>query len=88
MIENVGNTSLPIIFYDDSGATGFYRQLSFFPTLFFMSDVLPAGTYNCSIQWKSSFDSPSSVNSLSVSHHNTNSVYHYDRWLRLQEIRS
>lgn len=87
VIEGVGNTSVPIIYYDNSASTGNYRQLSFFPTLIFQTGILPAGTYNCTVQWKSSVDAPG-ANNLSVSHHNNVSAYHYDRWMLLQEIRS
>ena len=85
VIQNVGNSTEPLIYYDGSGGTGAYRQLSFYPTLSFESGMLPAGTYNCSVQWKSSIDPPGS-NQLSVSHHNINSAYHYDRWMLLEEI--
>ena len=87
VIEGIVNSSVPIIYYDDSASTGNYRQLSFFPTLTFETGVLSAGTYNCTVQWKSAIDAPG-ANNLSVGHHKTNSAYHYDRWMILQEITS
>ena len=86
VIQGVGNTSTTIIYYDDTPASGHYRQISYFPTLSFMTGPLSAGTYNCTVQWKSAIDSPGTGNNLSVSHHNLNSAYHYDRWMRLEEL--
>jgi len=87
VIQGVGNTSTVIVFYDGSSATGQSRQMSFFPTLSFMTNTLPAGTYNCSIQWQSMSSQGGNGSNLSVSHHNTSNTYHYDRWLKLEEIK-
>jgi len=86
VIQGVTNTSTVIVYYDGS-TTGQTRQMSFFPTLSLMTNNLPAGTYNCSVQWKSMSNQSGNGSNLSVSHHNTNSQYHYDRWMKLEEIK-
>lgn len=84
----VGNTTTPIVYYNGAPASGYYHQLTYNPTLALMTNKLSAGTYNCSVQWRSLVDATGTINTLSVSHHNINSVYHYDRWMLLQEIQS
>ena len=86
VIKGVGNTTEPIVFYDSSPATGQYRQISYNPTLTLMTGQLPAGNYNISVQWKSKADAPG-TNDLSVSHHNTGDIYHYDRWMMIETIK-
>ncbi len=81
----IGNTTAPIIYYNDAPASGHFIQLNYYPTLNLMTPNLPAGTYNCSVQWRSTIDAPG-ISSLSVSHSNINSAYHYDRWMVLQEV--
>ena len=86
VIKGVGNTTEPIVYYDGSAGTGQYRQLTYNPTLTLMTGQLAAGNYNISVQWKSNSDAPG-VNDLSVSHHNTADIYHYDRWMEIQTIK-
>lgn len=53
VIKGIGNMTTPIVYTDQSAATGNYRQ-AFYPiTLQFMTGSIAAGTYNISIQWKS-----------------------------------
>lgn len=84
VIENVGNTTVLIHYFDDSSAGNNHEEI-YFPTLSFMTGALAAGTYNCSVFWRSEVDS-TGYNSLSVSHHSMTSTYHYDRWMLLEEI--
>ncbi len=88
VIQGVGNTSTVIVYYNGASSLGQTQQMSYFPTLSFMTNALPAGTYNCSVQWKSMSSQSGNGSNLSVSHHNTNSTYHYDRWMKLEEIKN
>ena len=81
----VGNTTYPIIYFDSAPATGYYRELNYYPTLTVMTDFIAAGTYNCSVQWRSTYDAPG-TNDLSVSHTGGSGPYHFDRWMIIEEI--
>ena len=81
----VGNATIPIIYFDNSPATGFYREINFYPTLTVMTDYIPVGTYNCSVQWRSAYDAPG-TNDLSVSHTGASGPYHFNRWMIIEEI--
>ena len=85
VIAGHGNTTTQIEFFDDGPASNSNRELSYFPTLTFMTENLPAGTYNCSVWWKSIVDAPG-FNQLIVASPNVNAHYHFDRWMLLQEI--
>ena len=67
VIIGVSNRTYTVAYYDDSGATGAYRQLTFNLYNNYVTQPLPAGTYNAAVYWKSTFD-VSGSNSLSVSH--------------------
>lgn len=85
VISGQGNTTVRIEFSDAGPATGSWRELTYSPTLSMMTGKLPAGTYTCSVYWRSIFDS-AGLNQLIVSSHNQASTYHYDRWMIVQEI--
>ena len=85
VIAGVGNTSTRIEFSDTNTATGNWREITFSPVLSIMSGKLSAGTYNCSVWWRSIFN-PTGTNQLIVSSHNPSSTYHHDRWMDLKEI--
>ena len=85
VIAGHGNTTTQIEFFDDGAASNSNRELNYYPTLTFMTGTLPAGTYNCSVWWKSINDAPG-LNQLIVASPNVNAHYHFDRWMLLQEI--
>ena len=85
VISGVGNSTVRIDFSDTNPATGNWRQLTYSPILSLMTGKLPAGTYNCSVWWRSIFN-PAGANQLIVSSHNNVNAYHYDRWMDLKEI--
>ena len=87
VIAGHGNTTTQIEYFNNGAATGSENEQSFFPTLTFMTGNLPAGTYNCSVWWRSIYDAPGS-NQIIVSSHNNAVTYHFDRWMLLQEIAS
>lgn len=82
VIIGVSNRTFQIVYFDDSGATGSYRQLTFNLYSTYISQSLSAGTYSCAIYWKSTFDA-SGTNSLSVGHVPT---WNYTRSLLIQEL--
>ena len=83
VISGIGNTTARIEFSDNSAATNQWRQITFSPTLSLMTGKLSAGTYNCSVWWRSLIN-PTGTNQLIVSNGNT---YKYDRSMLLQEIK-
>lgn len=87
VIKGVTNTTTAIVYFDNAPSSSITRQLSFFPTLTVETGLLTAGTYNCTVQWRSLTNLNGNGSNLSVSHHNTNSVYHYDRWMKLEEVK-
>ncbi len=88
VIQGVGNTTIPIVYYNNAPTNGYMRQINYYPTLSFMTAPLPAGTYNCSVQWRSVQNQNGNGSNFSASHHNISSTYHYDRWMLLEEIKS
>jgi len=82
VIIGVSNRTFMVGYYDDSGATGFYRQLTFDLYSTHISEPLSAGTYTCAVYWRSTFDA-SGTNSLSVAHAPT---WNYTRSLLIQEM--
>jgi hypothetical protein len=83
VIVGVSNRTFEIAYYDDSGATLAYRQLTFDLYSTYVTQPLPAGTYTAAVYWKSTFDAADS-NSLSVSHA---SSWNRTRSLMVQEIK-
>lgn len=82
VIMGVSNRTFVVGYYDDSGATGSVRQLTFDLYSNYISQSLPAGTYTCAVYWKSTFDA-AGINSLSVAHAPT---WNYTRSLLIQEM--
>jgi hypothetical protein len=83
VVVGVSNRTFEVAFYDDSGATLSYRQLTLNLYSNYVSQPLPAGTYTTAVYWKSTFDAADS-NSLSVSHATT---WNRTRSLFVQEIK-
>lgn len=81
VVEGVGNKTFFITYYDSSGATGSIRQLTYNLYVNYITDPLPAGTYNVAVYWQSRWNAPGS-NDLSLAH----SGYNYSRSLWIQEL--
>ncbi len=81
VVEGVGNKAILHAFHDDGPAHGAYRVITFDITINLDTGILAAGTYNISVNWRSTFDGIG-----------TNSFYIYDpgnnyqRSLLIQEI--
>ncbi len=82
VVEGVGNKTFFISYYDSSGATGAYRQLTYNLYVNYVTNPLPAGTYNVAVYWQSRFDA-SGTNFLKLA----DSGYNYSRSLWIQELR-
>ena len=82
VVEGVGNKTFFISYYDSSGATGAYRQLTYNLYVNYVTNPLPAGTYNVAVYWQSRSDANGN-NYLSLAH----SAYNYSRSLWIQELR-
>ncbi|MHA2288202.1 MAG: hypothetical protein ACXABG_05400 [Promethearchaeota archaeon] len=84
VIEGVVNRTLMVIYFDNSPAGGFYREMSYNLYMNLVSAPLAAGKYTISVYWMSEIDAPG-TNSLSVAHNPP--VYNYTRTLYLQELK-
>jgi len=85
VVEDIDNRTYPVAFFDESGATGGYRQISYNLHMDFVTQPLSAGTYTIEMYWMSDFDAPGDSNSLSVAHDSFN-PYNYTRSLWVQEL--
>jgi hypothetical protein len=81
VVNGVGNSSTYVIYYDESHDTGLYKQFTVDCSISFETGVLPAGSYNIKMMWKSEWDDPGD-NALSLGH----SGFKYNRTLLVQEI--
>jgi archaellum component FlaF (FlaF/FlaG flagellin family) len=82
VIEGVGNRTNFVGFSDFGPATGYMRQTTEDLYMNYMTDDLPSGTYNISVQWRSYIDVDGS-NSLKVYSDHVN----VSRSLMVQEIK-
>lgn len=85
VIEGVVNRTLMIIYFDNSPATGSFRELSYNLYMNLVSARLSAGKYTISVYWMSEIDA-AGTNSLSVAHNPP--IYNYTRTLYLQELKA
>jgi hypothetical protein len=83
VVVGVSNRTFEVAYYDNSGATLAYRQLTFNLYSNYVTQPLPAGTYTTAVYWKSTFNA-TDTNSLSVSHATT---WNRTRSLLVQEIK-
>jgi len=81
VVEGVGNKTFFISYFDSGGATGSIRQLTYNLYVNYVTNPLPAGTYNVAVYWQSRYNA-NGVNSLSLAH----SGYNYSRSLWIQEL--
>jgi len=81
VVEGVGNKTFFITYFDSSAATGSIRELTYNLYVNYVTNPLPAGTYNVAVYWQSRFDANGS-NFLSLAH----SGYNYSRSLWIQEL--
>jgi hypothetical protein len=86
-VEGIKNETKQYVYYDSSGSTGAFRQLTYTIDILLITDILSSGTYTVSVFWKSTFDAPGTGNSFSVAHEGGTSDYNYTRTLLIQEIR-
>ncbi len=84
-VENIGNRTIQANFYDDTPATGQFRQISINLYINYMTPRLPAGTYKVELFWNSVFDAPGD-NSLSVAHSSGYTPFNFTRTLLVQEL--
>jgi hypothetical protein len=83
VVVGVSNRTFEVAYFDNSGATGAYRQLTLNLYSNYVTQSLPAGTYTTAVYWKSTFNA-TDTNSLSVSHATT---WNRTRSLIVQEIK-
>lgn len=82
VIEGVGNRTNFVAFTDYGPATGFLRQVTEDLYINYMTDDLPAGTYNISVQWRS-YVNMDGLNYLK----NYSDLVNVSRSLMVQEIK-
>jgi len=83
VIVGISNRTFEIIYWDSSGSTGAFRQLTYNLYSNYLSQPLPSGTYTIAIYWKSTWDA-AGLNEFFVSR-----VPHWN-WIRslwIQEIK-
>lgn len=88
VVGDIGNRTIQVDYYDGQPATNYIRQLSMELYINFLTPILPAGSYNIGIYWKSGFNATGTQNSLSVAHTGGATDYNFTRTLVIQELRA
>ena len=87
LVENGGNRTIQVDYFDGGPAYGAIRQISMDLYINYLTPKLPAGTYTINVYWKSGFDATGTQNSLSVAHMGGATDYNFTRTLLVQELR-
>jgi hypothetical protein len=87
IVENGGNRTIEVDYYDGGAAYGSIRQISMDLYINYLTPKLPAGTYTVNVYWKSGYDATGTQNSLSVAHMGGSTDYNFTRTLLVQELR-